>query len=190
MTANPKTPAAGEDVRIIVCTNRKARHLYHVLEVYEAGIMLQGTEVKSLRGRNATMTDAYAELRNGEIWLHHFHINPYEQGNRYNHEPTRSRKLLLRKKEISKLIGRTVEKGLTLVPLQVYFRNGYARDAGLRIDHFLLSPPLAARLVDAQVDREVRSWEKTSDHAPVWIELAEEKRKPSRISRVKAPKET
>lgn len=127
MTANPKTPAAGDDVRIIVCTNRKARHLYHILEVYEAGIMLQGTEVKSLRGRNATMTDAYAELRNGEIYLHHFHINPYEQGNRYNHEPTRSRKLLLRKKEINKLIGRTVEKGLTLVPLQVYFRNGYAK---------------------------------------------------------------
>jgi SsrA-binding protein len=126
MTSHPKAQA-GEDGRLIVCTNRKARHLYHILEVYEAGIMLQGTEVKSLRGRNATMTDAYAELRNGEIYLHHFHINPYEQGNRYNHEPTRSRKLLLRKKEINKLIGRTVEKGLTLVPLQVYFRNGYAK---------------------------------------------------------------
>jgi len=113
--------------RQVVCTNRKARHLYHILDVWEAGIVLQGTEVKSLRAGHGTMTDAYAELRNGEMFLHHFHINPYEQGNRYNHEPTRTRKLLLRKKELKKLIGRTVEKGLTLVPLQVYFRNGYAK---------------------------------------------------------------
>jgi exodeoxyribonuclease-3 len=85
---------------------------------------------------------------------------------------------------------RHVHPDETIYTFWDYFRNAYARDAGLRIDHFLLSPPLAARLVDAQVDREVRSWEKTSDHAPVWIELAEEMRKPSRISRVKSPKES
>ncbi len=113
--------------RKIVCTNRKARHLFQILETFEAGLVLTGTEVKSLRAGHATMTDAYAELRDGEAYLNNFHINPYEQGNRFNHEPTRRRKLLLHRKEINKLTGRTVEKGLTLVPLQVYFRNGYAK---------------------------------------------------------------
>jgi len=113
--------------RKIVCTNRKARHLFHILETYEAGLVLTGTEVKSLRAGHANMTDAYAELKDGEVFLNHFHINPYEQGNRYNHDPTRRRKLLLHAKEIKKLTGRTVEKGLTLVPLQVYFRGGYAK---------------------------------------------------------------
>lgn len=117
-------PEAG---RKIVCTNRKARHLFEILETFEAGLVLTGTEVKSLRAGHATMTDAYAELRDGEVFLHHFHINPYEQGNRFNHEPTRRRKLLLHKREINRLTGRTVEKGLTLVPLQVYFRRGYAK---------------------------------------------------------------
>lgn len=119
--------SGSDPVTQVVCTNRKARHLYHILDTWEAGIVLQGTEVKSLRQGHATMTDAYAEVRDGEVFLHHFHINPYEQGNRYNHEPTRTRKLLLRSKEIKKLIGRTVEKGLTLVPLRVYFRGGYAK---------------------------------------------------------------
>ena len=127
MSQDTRSEPAREQVRQIVCTNRKARHLYEILDTYEAGIVLQGTEVKSLRQGHGTMADAYAELRNGEVYLHHFHINPYEQGNRYNHDPTRTRKLLLRKKEIKKLIGRTVEKGLTLVPLQVYFRNGYVK---------------------------------------------------------------
>jgi SsrA-binding protein len=121
------TRAAAAPVTQVVCTNRKARHLYHIMDTWEAGIVLQGTEVKSLRQGHANLTDAYAELRGGEVFLHHFHINPYEQGNRYNHEPNRTRKLLLRSKEIKKLIGRTVEKGLTLVPLRVYFRGGYAK---------------------------------------------------------------
>jgi len=111
----------------VVCTNRKARHLYHILETWEAGLVLTGTEVKSLRAGNATMTDAYADLVGTEMTLHNLHINPYEQGNRWNHLPTRPRKLLLRKRELNKLVGRTVEKGLTLVPLQVYFRGGWAK---------------------------------------------------------------
>lgn len=120
--------AAGRgDERKIVATNRKARHLYEILDTWEAGLVLTGTEVKSLRQGHATMADAYAELRDGEMYLLNFHINPYEQGNRYNHEPMRPRKLLMRRREIGRLIGRTVEKGLTLVPLQVYFRGGWAK---------------------------------------------------------------
>lgn len=124
---NPAKAAAALGERKIVCTNRKARHLYHILDTWEAGLVLTGTEVKSLRAGHASMADAYAEMRGTELWLHHFHINPYEQGNRYNHEPLRVRKLLLHRKEIRKLIGRTVEKGLTLVPLSIYFRGGYAK---------------------------------------------------------------
>lgn len=119
-------PAAAGDIRI-VCTNRKARHLYHLLDTWEAGLVLTGTEVKSLRGGHASLADAYAELRNGEMWLLNMHINPYEQGNRNNHPPLRPRKLLLNRRELNRLVGRTVEKGLTLVPLQVYFRGGYAK---------------------------------------------------------------
>lgn len=124
---NPVKPGTTEGERKVVCTNRKARHLYHILDTWEAGLVLTGTEVKSLRAGHATMTDAYAELRGGEVFLLNFHINPYEQGNRNNHEPTRTRKLLLHRREIKKLIGKTVEKGLTLVPLSVYFRGGYAK---------------------------------------------------------------
>jgi SsrA-binding protein len=120
------TPRAPGEKKII-CTNRKARHLYEILETWEAGIVLKGTEVKSLRGGHATMSDAYADLRDGEMWLLNLHINPYEQGNRYNHEPTRPRKLLMHRRELGRLVGRTVEKGLTLVPLQVYFRDGYVK---------------------------------------------------------------
>ncbi|MDZ4805814.1 MAG: SsrA-binding protein SmpB [Candidatus Eisenbacteria bacterium] len=121
-------PGEGRPVEIkIVCTNRKARHLYHILDTWEAGLVLTGTEVKSLRAGHATMADAYADLHGTEMTLHNLHINPYEQGNRWNHLPTRPRKLLLHKRELSKLIGRTVEKGLTLIPLQVYFRGGWAK---------------------------------------------------------------
>ena len=119
-------PAAAGDIKII-CSNRKARHLYHILDTWEAGLVLTGTEVKSLRGGHASLADAYAELRDGEMILLNMHINPYEQGNRSNHPPMRPRKLLLHKRELNRLIGRTVEKGLTLVPLQMYFRGGYAK---------------------------------------------------------------
>lgn len=108
----------------IITDNRKARHEYHILETYEAGMVLQGTEVKSLRSGKANLQDAFARVENEEVFLHNMHISPYEQGNRFNHEPKRTRKLLLHKYEINKLIGKVREKGLTLVPLKVYFSRG------------------------------------------------------------------
>src|SRR6187455_282800 len=100
MTAGKASPGPErERVVKVVCTNRKARHLYHILETWEAGLILTGTEVKSLRAGHATMTDAYADLNGTEMILHNLHINPYEQGNRYNHQPTRPRKLLLHRRE-------------------------------------------------------------------------------------------
>src|SRR5512135_3156605 len=101
----------------ISISNRKARHEYFIIEALEAGIVLTGTEVKSLRKGNANLQDSYAELRSGEVWLEGMHISPYEQGNINNHEPRRRRKLLLQKKQIRKLTGRLREKGLTLIPL-------------------------------------------------------------------------
>ncbi|MFZ5640875.1 MAG: SsrA-binding protein SmpB [Bacillota bacterium] len=109
--------------------NRKARHDYHIEEVYEAGIELKGTEVKSLRAGKANLKDSFALVRNGEVFVHNMHISPYEQGNRFNHDPTRVRRLLLHKHEINKLIGATQREGLTLVPLKVYFKNGRAKMA-------------------------------------------------------------
>jgi SsrA-binding protein len=111
----------------IVTDNRKARHEYEILETYEAGIALQGTEVKSLRAGKANLKDAFARIENGEIFLYNMHISPYEQGNRFNHDPKRTRKLLMHKYEINKLFGAVREKGLTLVPLKVYFSRGRAK---------------------------------------------------------------
>lgn len=107
-----------------ITVNRKARHEYLILQTYEAGIVLLGTEVKSLRQGKANLVDSYANLVNGEVWLIGAHISVYEQGNINNHEPTRNRKLLLNRSEIRKLIGKVKEKGLTLIPLRLYFRNG------------------------------------------------------------------
>lgn len=109
--------------------NRKARHDYHIEEVYEAGIELRGTEVKSLRAGKANLKDSFALVRNGEVFVHNMHISPYEQGNRFNHDPTRVRRLLLHKHEINKLIGATQREGLALVPLKIYFKNGRAKMA-------------------------------------------------------------
>ena len=111
----------------VVTTNRKARHEYFVLDSFEAGIVLKGTEVKSLRQGNANLSDGYAVIKNGEVWLFGMHISPYEHGNYANVDPLRNRKLLLHKKEIRKLIGRTAEQGVTLVPLKVYFKNHHAK---------------------------------------------------------------
>jgi SsrA-binding protein len=111
----------------IVAQNRKVRHDYDILEAFETGIALQGTEVKSMREGKANLKDCYAKIKNGEVFLHHFHISPYEKGNIYNHDPLRVRKLLLHRKEIRKLSGRVEEKGLTLVALKVYFKNGKAK---------------------------------------------------------------
>lgn len=107
-----------------ITVNRKARHDYHILQTFEAGIVLVGTEVKALREGKANLVDSYATIKNGEVWLISAHISEYKQGNINNHNPTRDRKLLLNKSEIRKLIGKTKEKGLTLIPLRMYFKNG------------------------------------------------------------------
>ena len=104
--------------------NREAFFHYEILEPFECGIVLTGTEVKSIREGGVSLKDAYALVRDGEVWLLNAHISPYMHGNRQNHEPRRTRKLLLKKAEIEKLSGRTVEKGLTLVPTRMYFKNG------------------------------------------------------------------
>jgi SsrA-binding protein len=107
-----------------VARNPKATHDYHILETWESGIVLTGTEVKSLRGGKASIKEAYARVRHGEVFLEGMNITPYEQGNRYNHDPVRSRKLLMHRREIEKLIGAVEQRGLTLVPLELYFKNG------------------------------------------------------------------
>lgn len=107
----------------IVTVNRKARHDYHIIETFEAGIALTGTEVKSLRAGQANLKDSYARVENAELFLHNMHISPFEKGNRFNHDPKRTRKLLMHKREILRLLGRTREKGLALIPLKVYFNE-------------------------------------------------------------------
>ncbi|MEK5441181.1 MULTISPECIES: SsrA-binding protein SmpB [Fredinandcohnia] len=111
----------------VIAQNKKANHDYFIEETYETGIVLQGTEIKSLRNGRANLKDSYARVHNGEVFLYNMHISPYEQGNRYNHEPLRTRKLLLHKKEINKLIGLTKEEGYALVPIKIYLKNGYAK---------------------------------------------------------------
>jgi len=110
-----------------VAVNRRARHDYAVEETLEAGIVLTGTEIKSIRAGRANLAEAYARIERGEAWLIGAHIAPYEQGNRNNHEPTRVRKLLLHRDQISELIGRTQAKGFTLVPLRLYIQHGIAK---------------------------------------------------------------
>ena len=108
----------------IVATNRKARFNYEILEKIEAGISLKGTEVKSIRNKNVSIEESYAQIKNDEVFLYNLHISPYEQGNRENHDPIRVRKLLLHRHEIKKLIAKIQQKGLSLVPLSIYTKNG------------------------------------------------------------------
>ena len=110
-----------------VATNRQASHRYHLLERWECGLVLQGTEVKALRDGKAQIKDGYASVRDGEVWLHNVHIPPYAPATRENHEPERDRKLLMHRREIDRLIGRTREKGLTIVPTRLYFRGPHAK---------------------------------------------------------------
>src|SRR5207253_5647300 len=123
--AQKSAPAkpAGPRIRTLV-TNRQAQHDYHILETVEAGLALQGTEVKSIRAGNANLRDAYARPEKGEIWLWNAHIAPFDQGNRWNHEPRRPRKLLLHTREIGRLATKATESGNTLVPLRLYDKNG------------------------------------------------------------------
>ena len=111
----------------IIAENRKARHDYHIDEEFEAGMVLKGTEVKSLRLGQANLKDSYARIKNGEVFVHQMHINPYPFAYYDNHDPLRPRKLLLHKREIKRLYGKVNEKGLTLIPLKMYFINGKAK---------------------------------------------------------------
>lgn len=119
------TREAAEEKNVV--TNRRARHEYFVLESYEAGLALKGTEVKSLRTGSANLQDAYVVVRRGELWLVGMHVNPFDKGNINNHDPLRDRKLLLHAKEIRKLAESLQEKGLALIPLRVYFKRNIAK---------------------------------------------------------------
>jgi SsrA-binding protein len=136
-----------------VIENRKARFEYHIKENFEAGLALVGTEVKSLRAGKGNLKDAYATVREGEVWLMNFHISPYEKGNQFNHDPLRPKKLLLHRKEISRLTGLQKEKGLTLIPLKIYFKDGRAK-----VD---LSVAIGKKLYDKREDIAKRDAERT-----------------------------
>lgn len=129
MPANKEEKKEEGERRESIAKNRRARHDYHILDTWEAGLVLTGSEVKSLRDGKANISDAYAILQNGEVYLLNLHISPYEQASYFNHEPTRTRKLLLHKKEIKKMIGSVERQGLTLIPLELYFKRGRAKVA-------------------------------------------------------------
>lgn len=122
MRKHPKKKASNE-----VATNRKARHNYNILQTYEAGIALTGTEIKSVRSGRINIKDGFAQYHAGEMWLSNVHISPYDQGNRFNHDPLRNRKLLLHKREIAKIVGQIQTKGITVIPLKVYLKHGFAK---------------------------------------------------------------
>jgi SsrA-binding protein len=124
-----KQKDAPENEKISIARNKRARFDYHFIETFEAGLALTGTEVKSLRGGKASIADAYGMVRDGEVFLLNAHIQPYERGGYVNHEPTRSRKLLLHRREIRRLIGAVQREGLTLIPLELYFKKGVAKVA-------------------------------------------------------------
>lgn len=116
----------GKGIKPVV-DNRRARYEYHIKENLEAGLVLVGTEVKSLRMGKANLRDAYAVVKDGEIWVNNFHISPYDKGNQFNHDPLRPKKLLLHRREINRLHALQREKGLTLIPLKIYFKEGRAK---------------------------------------------------------------
>jgi SsrA-binding protein len=122
-----RSPGQTEPEWTLVARNPKATHDYHILETWEAGLVLKGTEVKALRVGKGSIKEAFGRVQRGELWLEGMHITPYEQGNRWNHDPVRTRKLLLHRKEIEKLIGAVERGGLTMVPLALYFRRGRAK---------------------------------------------------------------
>jgi SsrA-binding protein len=154
----------------VVVQNRRARHDYHILERIEAGIELRGTEVKSLRNGHITLKDSYADVENGEAFLVGVHINPYEQGNIFNHEPERRRRLLMHKREILKLGARVAEKGLTLIPLCVYFKQGRVKvEIGLCQGKHTVDKraTIREREVKREIDRAMKvSKRKTKEHNP------------------------
>jgi len=144
----------------LIADNRRARHDYHLLDRVEAGLVLTGTEVKSLREGKATLQQAFAEVRDGEAWLLGLHVPEYGQGNRSNHEPDRSRKLLLHRREIDKLYGQVREKGVTLVPTKLYFKDGRVKvELALAKGKELRDKrrDIADRDARRQIDRELKS---------------------------------
>ena len=144
----------------IVCQNKKARHNFTIEDTFEVGVVLRGTEVKSLRNGKANLVDSYATISGEEAWLNHFHIDPYTPATQFNHHPMRKRKLLLHKKEINKLIGKTQEKGCTLVPLKVYFKNGKAKvDLGIAKAKKLYDKRATLKIQesDREIDRAMKS---------------------------------
>lgn len=143
-----------EHIRVIA-TNRKAHHLYHIVDTYEAGIALVGTEVKSLRQGKVSFKDSYASAEKGEIFLHNVHISPYDQASRFNHDPNRLRKLLMHRMEIRRLLGKTTERGFTLVPLKIYFKGKVAKvELALAIGKKLFDRRKSIK--DREVQRELR----------------------------------
>jgi len=111
----------------VVAVNKKANHDFAIEETIEAGIVLQGTEIKAIRTSKVQLRDAFIRIRNNEAWITNMHISPYDHGNQFNHDPVRSRKLLLHKKQISKLIGQTKEQGTAIVPIKMYLKDGFAK---------------------------------------------------------------
>ena len=153
----PSQPASSnrDTGRKLIATNRKARHDYAIVDVFEAGVMLTGTEVKSLRLGRASLVDGFATIDDGEIFLRNVHIPEYEQGSWTNHEPRRTRKLLLHRAEIERLIGKTKESGLTLVPLSLYFSAGKVK-VELALARGKRSYDKRQDLARKDADREVR----------------------------------
>jgi SsrA-binding protein len=148
-----------EQGRHLVASNRRARHDYFIDATYEAGVVLSGTEVKSLRAGRATLGDGYATVRDGELWLHNVHIPEYTEGTWTNHQPRRVRKLLLHRKEIAEIVKATQQKGMTIVPLALYFKDGYAKvEIGLARGkrQYDKRQSLAARDAQRETDRAVR----------------------------------
>jgi SsrA-binding protein len=155
--AKKKAAEAGEQ---IICVNRQARHNYFIDETFEAGLVLLGSEVKSLRDGKAHLVDSYAQIRHGQAFLVNTHISPYAGANQFNHEPTRTRKLLLHAREIERLTGKTKERGLTLVPLKLYFRNGRAKvELGLARGKKLYDKreTLRRKVAEREVERSLKS---------------------------------
>ncbi len=143
----------------IFAQNRKAKHDFHIEEVYEAGIALQGTEVKSIREGRVNLKDSFAKVENGELFLYNMHISPYDQGNIFNHDPLRTRKLLMHKMEIKRFIGLTKEKGYTLIPLRLYIRNGKIKvELGLAKGkrHYDKRRALKEKTVDREIEKALK----------------------------------
>lgn len=150
--------------RQTIAINRRARHDYEILETFDAGIVLTGTEIKSVRAGKVAMRDSYASIEGTQAWLHHLHISPYEPGTGFNPEAKRSRKLLLHRREINRLLGRTIERGLTVVPLRLYLQRGYAK-------------------VELGLGRGKRQWDKRRDIAEREAQREEERAFSERMSR-------